>query len=328
MRKEHRNLLLRVVGTALLLAAIGWLIDLREAFATLRQMTLVAMVAVVVLSVISWSVGILKWKLVLQSVTLRELAKFYFIGMFYGLVLPGQLAGEAVKTVRLASGHGLGRVGASVLLDRLTGMIGLGIVSGAGLLLSRSYNALFQVMGTLICLVTIAFTLVLFAIRAPWVLRLAIRFSLWLKARGGWLRKAGAATRRFASVWRTHARDVRLMTTSVMVGVIFQLLNVAIVWVIAWGIGVPLSFGDAAWSLGIVLVATLLPIAFGGFGVRELSFVAVLGLIGVPAAQALSISIACSLVTLLGALPGVFFELGWLEGPEVSARLRRRTSHA
>jgi uncharacterized membrane protein YbhN (UPF0104 family) len=215
-----------------------------------------------------------------------------------------------------------------VLLDRLTGMIGLGIVSGAGLLLSQSYNALFQVMGALICLATIAFTLVLFAVRAPWILRLAMRFSLWLKARGGLLGKAGSATRRFVSVWRTHARDVRLMSTSVMVGVVFQLLNVAIVWVIAWGIGVPLSFSDAAWSLGIVLVATLLPIAFGGFGVRELSFVAVLGLIGVPAAQALSISIACSLVTLLGALPGVFIELGWLEGPQPSTRLRRRTSHA
>jgi uncharacterized membrane protein YbhN (UPF0104 family) len=118
------------------------------------------------------------------------------------------------------------------------------------------------------------------------------------------------------------------MVQSVLVGILFQLLNVAIVWVIAWGINVPLSFSDASWSLGIVLVATLLPISFGGFGVRELGFVAVLGLIGIAAPQALSISIACSLVTLLGALPGLFAEFGWFERAHVGARFRGRASHA
>ena len=46
----------------------------------------------------------------------------------------------------------------------------------------------------------------------------------------------------------------------------------------------------------------------GGLGVRELGFVAVLGVCGVPPALALSIGIFCSLITIAGALVGLAFE--------------------
>jgi uncharacterized protein (TIRG00374 family) len=327
--KRYGRLALRAGGFVLLCIAIVWLIDLGEVSDTLGRMRASAIVWVVLLSIVSYSVGIWKWKLLLRSVEARLLAKYYFIGLLYSLVLPGQLAGEAVKTVRLASsGPGLGRVSASVLLDRLTGMIGLGIVSGAGLLLSRTQNSMLTVMGVVIFTTTVAFAVVLFGIRVRWILRSALRLSVALSTRTGVLRKLGKAARRFLSAWRAHARDVGLMVRSVALGVVFQLLNVAIVWVIAWGMDIPLTFADAAWSQGIVMVVTLVPISFGGLGVREFSFVAVLALIGLPSAQAFSISVGCSIVGLFGALIGLPAEAGWFHRAQVSRPARERASHA
>jgi len=326
--KSLGRLALRAGGLVVLCIALALLIDLREVGATLMRMSAAAIVWVLVLSVVSWSVGIWKWKLLLPGVDTGVIAKFYFIGMLYSLVLPGQLAGEAVKTIRLAnSGPGLGRVSASVLLDRLTGMIGLGIVSGVGLLASRSQNPVFTALGVTIFAATVVFAIALFGIRVRWILRSAIRFAHFLSARGGMLHQLGKIARRFVSAWRAHARDHALMVKSVLVGVVFQLLNVAIVWVIAWGMDIPLSFADAAWSQGVVMVLTLLPLSFGGFGLREVSFVGVLALIGMPSAQAFSISLGCSAVTLLGSLLGLPAEAGWFQRRPLPTP-RGRKAHA
>jgi uncharacterized membrane protein YbhN (UPF0104 family) len=57
-----------------------------------------------------------------------------------------------------------------------------------------------------------------------------------------------------------------------------------------------------------VLVATL-PISIAGWGAREVAMVKLFGLIGVPASQAVALSVLFGLSTVLIALPGGLF---WL----------------
>ena len=54
-----------------------------------------------------------------------------------------------------------------------------------------------------------------------------------------------------------------------ILGIMAQLLNVAMVIVISKSIGLNISFVDWCWIFSIIGVALILPISFAGLGVRE-----------------------------------------------------------
>jgi hypothetical protein len=59
-------------------------------------------------------------------------------------------------------------------------------------------------------------------------------------------------------------------------------------------------------------LATTLPISFGGWGVREGVLVLLLGRLGVPAAQALSVSLLFGVFGIVSLLPGLLiWALAW-----------------
>jgi hypothetical protein len=284
VRAARRWLWLRAAGAIALLVLIARFIDLDEVWPVLRALSATSMVFILALTAVTWGVSMFKWRTLLPAVSLREVAAFYFIGMLYSLVLPGQLAGEAVKAARLgARGPGLGQASASVVIDRLTSLVGLGVVSGVGLWLSGHGGQTFRTIGWAIGLLTLVFAATLFVIRVPAVNR-----------------------------WAEYSVDRGQVITTIVLAVVLQLGNVAIVSAIAAALNVPVAFADMAWVVGVVSMLTLVPISFGGVGVREAGFVGVLALIGIPAAQALSVSLICSLIVVIGALVGLVVELRWL----------------
>jgi uncharacterized membrane protein YbhN (UPF0104 family) len=288
-------LLLRVAGAAVLMYAIARYIDFSEVWRVLRTAHAPTMFLAALLTAVAWSIAIAKWRMLLPAVSLAEVTEFFLLGLLYSLVLPGQLAGEAVKTVRLAArGPGLGVVTASVVLDRLTSLLGLGIVAVAGLWLAGRDSATFGVIARSLLVFTLLITTLLFALRWPRLQRLAGRIRM---------------LHQFTGLWADYGRNRQLVAKTLGLGVLFNIANVATVAAIAAALGVSLHVGDVAWVVGLVSVVTLLPFSFGGIGVREASFVALLGLINVPTAAALTISLICSLIVAIGAFLGLLVEL-------------------
>lgn len=309
--RRYRSLVLRAAGTVLLLVFMIWIIDVKAAWAAMRTLDWRSAVSISLIALASWGIAIVKWRLLLRSIPILELARFHFLGMLYNQVLPGQLAGEAVKAVRLAHGRKdiqLSTITASVIVDRLTGLIALGIVSGVGLLFSSIDTIATQWLGILISGLTFIFALVLFSARVPFLIRLAARVQVWSDDRRGLRGRLGRGMHRLLGAWRELISDWTLTGISIFLGIAFQLTAVLAVKVIAESVGAELAFSDAAWVLGIVSVAVLVPISLGGLGVRELGFVAMLGLCGVQPALALSIGIISSFITIAGALIGLAFE--------------------
>jgi uncharacterized protein (TIRG00374 family) len=309
--QRYRSVGLRTLGTLLLALLMTRIIDVQEVWKAMHTLDRQSVIAISLMTLVSWCIAIMKWKVLLRPVPIVELARFHFLGMLYSQILPGQLAGEAVKAVRLAHGRNdlqLSTVTASVIVDRLTGLIALGMVSGVGLLFSSAHVVELRRLGALICAFTIAFTLILFSARLPLLLRLASRVQAWSEARAGLRGRIGREIHRLVDAWRELISDWSLTGKSIALGLAFQVIAIWTVKVIADGVGAELALADAAWVLGIVSVAVLIPISLGGLGVRELSFVAILGVCGVPPVLALSIGIICSLITISGALIGLAVE--------------------
>jgi len=83
-----------------------------------------------------------------------------------------------------------------------------------------------------------------------------------------------------------------------------HILNVAIIYVCARGMDIELDFGAALIVVPAVMLVSMAPISFAGWGVREGAMIFGLGLLGIPAADALAVSVAFGILQFLLGLPG------------------------
>jgi uncharacterized membrane protein YbhN (UPF0104 family) len=100
----------------------------------------------------------------------------------------------------------------------------------------------------------------------------------------------------------------------VIVGVacIIHLLTIVAIWSIGRAQGLSLSALDCAALFTVMLGVVLVPISVGGWGLRELAVVSLLGAHGLAPERALIFSVCFGLVVFLGALPGAIV---WLVYP-------------
>jgi hypothetical protein len=101
------------------------------------------------------------------------------------------------------------------------------------------------------------------------------------------------------------------------IGCLVHALTIVIVWSVgrAQGLGLPLP--DAAVLFTVMIGVVLVPISIGGWGLRELAVVSLLGTHGVAPERALLFSVCFGLALAVGSLPGA---LAWLLYPFPPAR--------
>ncbi|HEY3283972.1 MAG TPA: lysylphosphatidylglycerol synthase transmembrane domain-containing protein [Armatimonadota bacterium] len=201
----------------------------------------------------TWVVATWKWQLLLSSVGVRagylRLVRLNLIGIFYGVFLPSQVAGQVVKGLKLAREEGEGAgVGLSVVADPLTmhyaavlvGLMALGYV----------------VPGSLWVMAIPA--VVLMSSRMPDGDRLPTGAGL---VRRAW-RAAVVMTRRPGP-----------LVAAVLLSVVFQMLSTAMHYQLALALGLPVSFRAMFYVVSLVCLAQAVPVSLGGMGVRETSLV-------------------------------------------------------
>ena len=110
----------------------------------------------------------------------------------------------------------------------------------------------------------------------------------------------------------------RLLTHVLPITLVANLANCFVLWSCAQAVGLRLTYADAVVVLEATSLAAILPISFGGWGVREGATAALLGAIGNPMTSSIAASILYA---------GVLVALGCLgAGIWVTNPYRRRIS--
>ena len=115
------------------LAIVGFLLwhyDARPALRTLAHEQPSYFAAAVALYVAGQAVSSYRWQLLAAMLNLRgsywEFLRYYFVGIFTNLFVPGLLGGDAARAFYLGRRHGrMGEAIASALADRAYGLLGL-----------------------------------------------------------------------------------------------------------------------------------------------------------------------------------------------------------
>ena len=306
--------ILQIGVSVVLLAIVLRRVDWRELQAALAQMSLPWLAAAWALFLLGVVVRAFRWQTLLLALDvrapLRQLILWYFVGGFFNVILPTGFGGDAVRVIEL--GHDTQRTGAvlaSVVLDRYLGLIallGMGVFAG----LLRPALAPGYVLVALAALLAGGLFAALLLTR-PW-------WARW--ASGGGRRAQITRASRLPDLSASlsgYGREV--LARAVAISVLFNLMQIA--WNVLIGIGLGVQAPVALYFVIVPLTsaALLLP-AFGGLGVREISYVALLGAAGVPESTALAFSLSIYAITVVTGLVGGLMYLG------VGLRRARRKS--
>lgn len=231
------------------------------------------------------------------------LLRVFFISSFSGifLPLPGNAGADIVRAYQLSRLNVRpAEATASVLLDRLLGMMSIVLVGIAGFLLtgpgdaaSNRAIAISLAAGSAACLAGAA---VIFSDRAAGAARRAARLvpSARVQAMAGAL---ADATRAYA---RYHRELAWVLAGSIGV----QVLRVLQAWCLGRAIAIDASLDVYFGFIPLIMLIMLLPISVSGIGTTQVAFVWFFARVGTPEPDAVALSVLFQGLGIVGSLPG------------------------
>lgn len=287
------------------LVVLGFLfhkVDTGHLWETLSGSSLPIFLLALVLELLNHILGAFRWKVVTDNLGLRiafgPFVRYYFIGMFFNLFLPSPLGGDVARGFYLAKGRRNGSiVVASIFIDRFMGLISLLIVS-----LVASFFFFTRLTGVSSGILSLVLFLALLG-----AILLGLSISFWPVLPGKIASLSEGVLEGFSLFWR-HPK-----AAGEALGISFLCQFMAIVVHILLGYAIGLEIPTPYYFVFVPVSTALgaIPISLNGLGIREGSYFYFLGLLQVPAGQALGFSLLWfSILLCSGLIGGVIYLSG------------------
>ncbi|MFO0809735.1 MAG: lysylphosphatidylglycerol synthase transmembrane domain-containing protein [Gemmataceae bacterium] len=300
--------LLRLVVSLTILGVLAARMDWPQIMATFRGLRWTHWWAAVGVFLATQVVSALRWRMLARPLGFTQSAPsfvgYYYVGMFFNLLLPTSIGGDAVRAVYLNAKSGRRSAAVlSVLLDRLSGLAVLLVVACvAAAICPIELPAWVElaVAGSAVCAAVGLFLL-------PMSSRLLARFY----------RLQNLATT-FHSTLRLYRRDPNLLAGSTVLSIVVQIAGVAQVALLGQAVGIDAPLAVYGVAVPMVALLTLLPVSLSGMGVREAGMLLFLAPAGVPAGPAVAVAFLWFCVQTVGGVVGAgVYLFGRLPRPEV-----------
>jgi glycosyltransferase 2 family protein len=289
---------LRWAAALAVLAVLFYFLPVAPLRAALARVPAIRFASVLVLYLCAHAVGILKWRLIVNTagsrLNLSSSAQCYLGGLFGTLFLPSIIGGDAVRlAVGLRRSPRPAAVLAGNVVDRFLDVAAQATLVLAGLVLlpgslPEQFAAMTRKLLLISLLVAAAALLLLFILWRPLLGGRSLRF----RRRMAWLRRA------FRSVRRAPQALVFGWLLGVLIQGTFILLNALLA--LSCGLFLPFRVWLFAWPLA--KLAALLPLTQGGMGIREAVLVALLLPFGAASSLTLASGLAWEGIIISGGL--------------------------
>ena len=228
-----------------------------------------------------------------SGLTIKRLYALYLLGSFFNNLLPGIVGGDALRIYYLYKDKTkAGGAFGSVFADRYVGyasLLFLGLIATV-FISDRIQNGsivwIIPIMATVFAL----FSLGLFGLKVGNSFKPVRAFHDYIRS----LKEA--PKRLFIAFW---------------IAVAVQIVSIFTVFLIVNALHVDVRFIELVLFMPVVITVSSLPVSISGLGLREGSFVVLLGMIGVRPEVATSVSLMWFLSYVLGSLPGLPIYLKW-----------------
>lgn len=298
--KKRLSLGVRLVGTAVLLATLLYLIDvdaLSAATARIdyRWVALAAAILAVLRLLLAY-----RWYYIMRrqglAVGLGEAVRTSLVAAAFGPLAPAGLGADLFRGYRFANKYGgATAIAAGILLDRAVGVYSMLLVAGVGAAVIWYQGGADGWLTALIVLQV--------AVVAGWAGGIA--FSGWIARHGGAAFRSPLLDR----VWRAFVSffvqltDVallrRIFLGSLAISVVIQLVRCLMIYCLYRAFAYDLGLIHFIIYVPLLFLVMFLPVSVGGLGVRESALVFFFTPLGVPAAVSFSVGIVAYGLQLL-----------------------------
>ena len=213
--------------------------------------------------------------------------KYYFVGLYFNLFLPTSVGGDVLKMHFISRGEPRKlRATYSLVADRLFGLFAMFLLGAGAVLIGQGilphyFEHLLCVAGICVIASLLGLPMAYKLLSSAWPeigKRLAVLLVFWEKPKA--------------------------LFAALSLSLVLQVLGMGAVVLLAkdMGLGPPVLFYFAAFPL--VAILTILPISFNGIGIREGGFIYFLGLKGISAEKALTLSLSFFAIQIVASLIG------------------------
>ena len=309
--KKILSVLLRIVVSIVLLVILFRLnkIDVSSLINDIKGADKALLAVGFIIFFLVYLLGFWRWHMLLRAAgihtSLKRLIVSFSGGVFFSIFLPSTIGGDVVKTADLA-GHTrkTKEVIATVLLDRLSGYIGLVLVILPALLLGKELVRDKVVISSVAAIVV----LLIFILLVLFNRFIYSKITKFLTAPGaGKIKESLSDLHGEIHIFRHHKK---LIAYNLILSFFIQLIAPLSVYFIALSLGVKIKFLYFLVFLPIIGAITLLPVAIGGLGLRENLFVVYFAKAGVIKQLAVAMSLlSFAFVVIYGAVGGLIYVL-------------------
>jgi uncharacterized membrane protein YbhN (UPF0104 family) len=321
-----RGHIMTAVKLAVSAALLGFLfsrIDVASLWANARRASVAWLAIAFAVYLVTVLAAVWRWWLLLEAqdvvIPPRQLFGSYLVALFFNNLLPSNIGGDVVRigdTAKAARSKTLATT--VVLVDRVLGLMGLVLVAACGATLVASPAS--AAGHTLLLWPSWFWTNLPFWFWTGFAVGAAVMTPAFFAPAGvGWLLRPLTVLHpewvggRISSITATLARfrEHPAALASCFGGAVFvQFAQVAFYLAVAHALSVPIGASDLAVIVPVSGVVQMLPVSFGGLGVREGVFSVYFSGIGLPVESALLLSLSATALVMLFSLSGVAVYVG------------------
>jgi len=279
------------LGVAIL-GFLLWHYDARPALRSLTRERPLYFVATVAIYLAGLMMSAYRWQLLAAVLNLRgpyaDFMRYYFIGSFTNVFVPGLVGGDAARAFYLGRRHAkIGEAIASAVADRGYGLMGLFWFAALVALTANHKGLPPSVIRPVIVTGAISFAAFL---ASPWIARL--------------IHLTPRPIRRGLGIIAPYLHKPSAALPAIILSMMLQALLATCQYVLALGLGLPLPLSMFMLIVPISGVLASLPLTLNGLGLRETAYLFLFGMAGVGRDDAIALSLLYFAATMIGGLFG------------------------
>lgn len=230
-----------------------------------------------------------------ETPPLRQLFYLYFVGFFFNNFIPSGFGGDVVKVLSLRQEHGRGAEAlSSVIMDRLTGLIGSSLIA----LIVLTWNSIqpwsSQPAANLNLPPALMISIALISLGVP----LGFMLIRWIDPVSLLISRVPSLQRLIANAKlqrlldTIHCYSWPTLLKALLTSIPFTLSLIVTQYSIAQALSVDMPFYLFPLFVPIISIINLLPLSFNGLGMREGVYQFLFVPMGVSSASAIAMSLA------------------------------------
>ncbi len=274
----------KVLLTGFLLFVLLKDVDFQQISDLISNTNLLLYLLVYLLFLFGTVISGVRWRILLKiqgvDIKLGKLVNKILISTVYNLLLPGSMGGDIIRTYDVTTQTKENKAGTllATIYDKFLGLFSLLFV----IILSLPFiwNEIEQkliLFGLTLVSGGVAFSLVLYSGKVPFIYRIVSWFSEKLKV--------SRLVDDGISAFSEFKGNPRATIYGLSLSSFFQLLGVINQFLLFKALGVDVDFGLLMFAIPINRLITLIPISIGGIGLRETSLLVLLSSSGIMPTQ-------------------------------------------